>query len=79
MLSILNNGRQGAASLLPSLSAAGLRIITTSAVAGAEAAAAPSSKAPLNKEFQIYRYYVTKIQQGPEDAFSAVWTDLSFR
>ena len=59
MLSILSNGRRGAASLLPSLSAAGLRIITTSGAAGAEAAAAPSSKEPMMKEFQVYRYFAT--------------------
>ena len=61
MLSILNNGRRGAASLLPSLSAAGLRIITTSGAVGAEAATASSSKEPLMKEFQVYRYFATKI------------------
>jgi hypothetical protein len=62
MLSIFNIGKQGAASLLPSLSAAGLRIITTSAAVGAEAAAAPSSKSPLMKEFQVYRYNVIRLE-----------------
>jgi succinate dehydrogenase (ubiquinone) iron-sulfur subunit len=56
MLGIVRNGKQRAASLLPSISAAGLRIVTTSAAVGVEAAAAPSSKSPMMKEFQVYRW-----------------------
>jgi len=64
MLGIVRNGKQRAASLLPSISAAGLRIVTTSAAVGVEAAAAPSSKSPMMKEFQVYRYNLTNLNLG---------------
>lgn len=56
MLSSLNRGRQQAAQLLPSISAAASRVITTSASTSAEASTASSGKSPLNKEFQVYRW-----------------------
>ena len=56
MLGSLNKGRQGVSVLLPSISAAASRVLTTTASTSAEPSTA-SGKSALNKEFQVYRYF----------------------
>ena len=55
MLSLYGRAGKNVASLLPSLSGAGLRIFTSTAAAEAPEAAASGSKSTVNREFQIYR------------------------